>query len=188
MKKYTLEFYLEKLSELTPNQNNKKIIYKKKIQKSLNSTQKYFNDSKNVSSIEIKEYSFICVILKNLNFFRNNISLIKEINLFTDENIIIFEKIKSELINSDQFLNIESLDIDKNILEKIFKFASIKYILELNEKNEEKIVDLLTEIKRDLKNYELEKRIEELESKFSQDFNENTFNELKELKKLQKTN
>ena len=58
----------------------------------------------------------------------------------------------------------------------------------MNEKNEEKIIDLLSEIKRDLKNYELEKRIEELESKFSQDFNENTFNELKELKKLQKTN
>ena len=39
-----------------------------------------------------------------------------------------------------------------------------------------------------IKNYELEVRIEELEAKFSKDFNENTFNELKELKKLQKTN
>ena len=46
MKKYTLEFYLEKLSELTPNQNFKKKFYNNKIQKSLNSTQKYFNDSK----------------------------------------------------------------------------------------------------------------------------------------------
>ena len=69
MKKYTLEFYLEKLSELTPNQNFKKTFYNNKIQKSLNSTQKYFNDSKNISSIEIKEFSFICIILKNLNFF-----------------------------------------------------------------------------------------------------------------------
>ena len=39
-----------------------------------------------------------------------------------------------------------------------------------------------------MKNIELEKRIEELESKFSLDFNENTFNELKQLKKLQKIN
>ena len=36
---------------------------------------------------------------------------------------------------------------------------------------------------RDLKNYELEFRIQELESKFSKDLSENTFNELKELKK-----
>ena len=46
----------------------------------------------------------------------------------------------------------------------------------------------LDEIKRDLKHHELELRIEELETKFSKDFSENTFNELKELKKLQKTN
>ena len=188
MKKYTLEFYLDKLSELTPNQNFKKTFYKNKIQKSLNSTQKYFNDSKNISSIEIKEFSFICIILKNLNFFQNNLNLIKEVNLFTKENRLIFEKIRNELTNNEQVSNIETLDIDKNIIEKIFKFASIKYIVELNEKNEEKITDLLSEIKRDLKNYELEKRIEELESKFSKDFNENTFNELKELKKLQKIN
>ena len=31
-------------------------------------------------------------------------------------------------------------------------------------------------------------RIEELESKFAQDFSENTFNEIKELKKLQNIN
>ena len=44
------------------------------------------------------------------------------------------------------------------------------------------------EVKRDLKNYELESRIEELESKFSKDFSEQTFNELRELKKTQKIN
>ena len=44
------------------------------------------------------------------------------------------------------------------------------------------------EILRDIKNYELEFRIEELESKFSQDLSETTFNEIRELKKLQKIN
>jgi len=39
-----------------------------------------------------------------------------------------------------------------------------------------------------LKNHELEIRIEELESRFSKDLSEVTFNELKELKKLQKIN
>ena len=41
---------------------------------------------------------------------------------------------------------------------------------------------------RDIKNYELEFRIAELESKFSKDLSEATFNELKELKKRQKIN
>ena len=44
------------------------------------------------------------------------------------------------------------------------------------------------EIKRDLKSYELESRIKELESKFSKDFSEQTFKELRELKKSQKIN
>ena len=54
--------------------------------------------------------------------------------------------------------------------------------------DEQKIIDLFMEVKRDLKNYELESRIEELESKFSKDFSEQTFNELRELKKTQKIN
>ena len=52
----------------------------------------------------------------------------------------------------------------------------------------EKIFDLTEEIIRDLKNYELEFRIEELESKFSKNLSESTFNEIRELKKLQKIN
>ena len=47
---------------------------------------------------------------------------------------------------------------------------------------------LLDEIIKDLKNYELELRILDLESKFSKDFSETTFNEIKELKKSQKLN
>ena len=43
-------------------------------------------------------------------------------------------------------------------------------------------------ITRDLKNYELEFRIEELESKFAKDLSESTFNEIRELKKLQNIN
>jgi hypothetical protein len=83
---------------------------------------------------------------------------------------------------------VDDFKIDKQILEKVFKFSSIKYLLDVDNIYDNKIVEILDELKRDLKNYELEKRIEELESKFSQDFSENTFKELKELKKLQKIN
>ena len=59
-----------------------------------------------------------------------------------------------------------------------------------NKKNDEyDIIELLNDIIRDLKDYDLEFRIQELESKFSKDLSETTFNELqKELKKKQNIN
>ena len=54
IKKYVLEFFLDKINLLTPNsnKNNNKTFYKKA--KSLKSTQNYFNQTKNLSSIEIR--------------------------------------------------------------------------------------------------------------------------------------
>ena len=83
---------------------------------------------------------------------------------------------------------IKDLSIDSQLIDKIFKFASIKHILNNNQNNHDKIFDLFEEITRDLKNYELELRIEELESKFAKDLSESTFDEIKELKKLQNIN
>ena len=85
-------------------------------------------------------------------------------------------------------ITLEKLSLDQNIIEKITKFASIKYALKKIGENDEEKIELLQEIIRDIKNHELEIRIEELESKFSKDYNESTFNEIKELKKLQKIN
>ena len=67
-------------------------------------------------------------------------------------------------------------------------YASVKHIISKNLNDDNKILDIFSEIIQDLKNYELEQRIKELESKFSKDLNEDTFNQLKELKKLQKVN
>ena len=50
---------------------------------------------------------------------------------------------------------------------------AIKYILNKGELGESNMIEIFNEIRRDIKNYELEMRIEELESKFSNDFNEN---------------
>ena len=67
-------------------------------------------------------------------------------------------------------------------------YASVKHIISKNFDDDEKILEIFTEIIQDLKNYELEQRISDLESKFSKDLSEDTFNQLKELKKLQKIN
>ena len=73
-------------------------------------------------------------------------------------------------------------------MDKIIKFAPIKHILNNKNNDDNKVIELLEDISRDLMNYDLEFRIQELESKFSRDMSETTFNELKELKKKQNIN
>ena len=186
IKKYVLEDYLEKIHNLTPNTNERKYKFKPKA-RSLKSTQKFFNETKNLSYIEIKEYSFLYIVINSLALLQENLNLIQNVKLFSTENKLIFESILEKLFK-EKDITLEKLSLDQNIIEKITKFASIKYVLNKVEDNYEEKIELLNEIIRDIKNYELEIRIEELESKFSKDFNESTFNEIKELKKLQKIN
>ena len=127
------------------------------------------------------------LILNNLEIFQDNINLIEKIRLFTNENIIVYEAVLSKLKQKERFA-LSDLDIDNQLLDKIFKFASIKHILKNIKNDQEKLFELLQELSRDLKNYELELRIEELESKFSKDLSESTFNEIKKLKKRQNIN
>ena len=186
IKKYVLEYFLERVFSLTPNVNNKKKFIPKKT-RSLKLTQKYFNESKFISQIEIKEFSLLYLILNNLKIFQENFHLIENIKLFTNENKLVFEAVLSRL-KIDGVFTIDELLIDSQLIDKIFKFASIKHILNNNQNNHDKIFDLLEEIMKDLKNYELELRIEELESKFAKDLSESTFDEIRKLKKSQNIN
>ena len=187
IKKYVLEFFLEKISSLTPHSNvGKKQFYIKKI-KSLQSTQKHFNESKSLSGVELKEFSLLYLIMNNLEVFQENIHLIETIELFSDEGKLIFETLVTKLKIGEK-LTLQEIPIDPQIIEKIFKFASIKHILKNHQNDQNKIFELFEEISRDLKNYDLEFRIEELESKFSKDLSESTFNEIRELKKQKNIN
>ena len=126
-------------------------------------------------------------IYLDLQIVKENLHLIKNVKLFTKENKLIFENIFCRLDDGENFL-VDEISVDKELIDKIFRFASIKHILLNYKNNNSKVLELLEEIIRDLKNYELEFRIEELESKFSKDLSESTFNEIRELKKLQKIN
>jgi len=187
IKKYVLEFFLEKISSLTPHSNvGKKQFYTKKI-KSLQSTQKHFNESKLLSGVELKEFSLLYLIMNNLDLFQENIHMIENINLFSEENKLILETLITKL-KSGEKLTLDQIPIDPQLTEKIFKFASIKHILNHHQNDQNKMFELLEEVSRDLKNYDLEFRIEELESKFSKDLSESTFNEIRELKKQKNIN
>ncbi|MBD1135013.1 DNA primase [Pelagibacterales bacterium SAG-MED47] len=187
IKKYVLEYFLEKISELTPHTSKiRDNLYVKKT-KTLQTTKKYFNESKSLTGVELKEFSLLYLIINNLKLMQENIHLIENIKLFTEVNKQIFEKIIFK-IKLEKKTKIDDLEIDNQLIEKIIKFAPIKHILKnkLDSKND--VIELLEDINRDLINYDLEFRIKELESKFSKDMSEATFNELKDLKKKQNIN
>ena len=187
IKKYVLEYFLEKISDLTPHiSQNKKNFYFKKT-RSLEYTKKRFNDSQSLSGVELKEFSLLYLVMNNLNLLKENIELLENIKLFTDVNKQIFQKIISKLKSKEQITKNE-LGLDSQLIEKINKFAPIKHILKNKSENEHEVIELLEDINRDLINYDLEFRIQELESKFSKDLSEVTFNKLKELKKKQNIN
>ena len=187
IKKYVLEFFLEKISELTPYTSQIKTNFSYKNTKSLEKTKKFFFESKSLSGIELKEFSLLYLIINNLDLVSENINLIENVKLFTKVNLQIFEKILEKL-RSEKKVSINDLGIDNQLVEKIYKFAPIKHILKNKSGDDHAIIELLEDINRDLNNYDLEFRIQELESKFSKDLSETTFNELKELKKKQNIN
>ena len=187
IKKYVLEYFLEKISQLTPHTSQNKINYSVKKIRSLEKTKKHFNESQSLSGVELKEFSLLYLIMNNLKLMQEHIHLIENIKLFTEVNKQIFEKIILKLKSETQ-ISINELEIDIQLINKINKFAPIKHILKNKSDNEHDIIELLDDINRDLNNYDLEFRIQELESKFSKDLSETTFNELKELKKKQNIN
>ncbi len=187
VKKYTLEYFLEKVSELTPNINSKFSKNYIKSPKSLAKTKNYYNETKSLKSFEIKEFSFLYTLLAKPNLIHENLHLIDNVKLYSDENKQLFAEILNQSENLFN-LDIQKLNVDKNLINRVMNYASVKHIISKNLNNDQKILEIFTEIIQDLKNYELEQRISELESKFSKDMSENTFNEIKELKKQQKTN
>ena len=185
VKKYVLGFFLDQLSSFLPNKNffnSKK--YKTKYVKSLEITKNIYKETNKFTSNEIKEFSLLYLILNNLNFFYHRLDLLNDVLFFSKENKIIFQLIEQSLKNG----NYSDIDIDDKFLDNINKFATVKHIVKKNDENHSKLIEIFDDIKKDLKTYSLELRIQELESKFAEDFNQNTFDEIRRLKKEQNIN
>ena len=185
VKKYILGFFLDQLSNFLPSkakfmQNN----YKFKKVRSLEITKNIYKETQKFSSIEIKELSLLYIILNNLDFFYHRLDLLENLLFFSKENKILFQLIEQSLKSG----NYNDINIDENFLYNINKFATVKHIVKKNDDNHSKISEIFEDIKKDLKTYSLELRIQELESKFARDFNQNTFDEIRRLKKEQNIN
>ena len=185
VKKYMLGYFLESLAKHSPGtvfkNSNKTFIG---FNKPLDKTKKIFKDTENFSSVDIKEFSLIYIMLNNLNFFYQRSDLLENIKFYKKENGLIFDQI----LKCVKTGNLDDLQVDNQLLNQIEKYANIKHIVYKNDKDQSKIVEIFNDIKNELKTHDLELRIQELESKFAEDFNQNTFDEINRLKKEQNIN
>ncbi len=186
IKKYILDFFLGKISSLTPNLSKSKQFTIKHVA-SLNATKKIYNDSISITKEQLQEFSILYLIINNFDFFKKNFVILNDINFVTDEGIQVFSQLLKLLETKDE-LDLSKLPLDNDILERINKFASIKHISKNIERDENKISEIFFEMKKDLKNLLLDRQISQLESKFSEDMDQTTLDEIIELKKLQNNN
>ena len=186
IKKYVLDFFLGKISSLTPNLTKSKQQTIKHVA-SLSSTKKIYNEMEQFSKEQLQEFSMLYLIINNFNFFKKNLIIFNEVSFITNKSETVFYKL-SELAKSNEEIDSNLLPIDRDTLDKINKFASVKHISANIRGDDNKLKEIFIEMMADLKNLFLEKKILELESKFSENMDENTFNEIKQLKKLQNSN
>ncbi len=187
LKKYVLEDFLQKIKELTPiqtsKQNNNYLRFKKKKDyKILNETKIIHQKSKNLSKLQITEFSILFIILNYFHIASKRLGEISDIRFLSEKN----EDLKNIVVTS-----ISSGFEDEKLKSKInFKFNKI--IQEINEnsiiqmivKNKEdmNILELLDELIQDHKEQSNLKKIESLEQKLINNLDENSYSELIKLK------
>ena len=148
---------------------------------------KIYKDSITISKEQLQDFSILYLVINNFNFFKSNSILLTNLNFITTKGKEVLYQV-IEIIKSNDEINLDMLPIDKGMLEKINKFASVKHISKNIQRDENKLKEIFFEMKKDLKNLFLDKQIQELESKFSKDMDQSTLDEIIELKKLQNSN
>ena len=79
-----------------------------------------------------------------------NIHLIESVKLYSDENKQLFAEILNQSENLLN-LNVQKINVDKNLLNRVMNYASVKHIISKNFKDEEKILKFLLKLYKILK-------------------------------------
>ena len=182
LKKYILEKYLEKIRNLTPLQrfNNRKKVENYKI---LNETMKIAVAREHLTKEEIKEYSILYIMYNYPKIVSPRIEIFTDIQ-FSSNNL---NALKTELLNvisSGNFERNDMKNLDKNylnLINDINQNSVIKNIFMKKDDNQQ--VDLLNEILKELNEIKFSKKIDQLEEKLMDNFDEKSYSDLIELKK-----
>jgi len=181
LKKYILEHYLEKIRNLTPLQQAGK---KKKINnyRILNETKKIAVAKEHLTKEEIKEYSILYIMCNYPKIISPRVEIFEDIK-FSSESL---NRLKSELLLliSEEKLDEKNLaNFEKkysNLINNINQNVVIKNIFLKKDENQQ--IELLNEILKELNEIKFSKKIENLEKKLIENFDEKSYSDLMELK------
>ena len=185
--KYFLDNFTRRINELTPNLilRNKNFSKLNKISNPLQQTKDIYKQRDKFEEKELKEFSILFLVIKNLDIFRKNIELFSEIT-FSKNIMNEFKKKLIEYLISEKFferktLLLEDFDVKfKDLINLINANAPVKIIH--NNKNEQEIISTFNEIINETKKIDLRKKIEFLEDKVSVNLDENLYSELLSLR------
>ena len=157
VRKYTKEFFLNKLNQLTPLTNKKQKINFRIYREAepLRTTKEIFLKKKNYKEVELKEFSILYLIINNLNIFEKKIELLSEIKLYT-KNCVEFlngliDFLTSNKTNQPNYFE-EKFKQTKyyNLITNINTYAPAKFIKKIKKDDNEMLL-IFEEINNDLK-------------------------------------
>jgi DNA primase len=187
LKKYVLEDFLEKIKKLTPIQTSRqKYNYIKFNQKKnyqiLKETKLLHQKKKNLSKIQIIEFSILFIIINYFEIAYQKIEELSEIEFLSEKNESLKNTIINELSNTQNEHEIRKKINDeyKELSEEIKVNSNIKMFEK--DKADEDILELLNDLVVNFKEQVNLKKIESLEKKLINNLDENSYLELIKLK------
>ena len=187
LKKYVLENFLEKINSLTPIQTSRNnythlLFKKKKDFKILKETKILHQKRKNLSKIQIIEFSILFVILNFYKIACEKINELKNLQFLSEKNESLKNILISLLSEGADKAEIQSkINVEfEKLVEEIKENSNIQLIIK--DKNDDKIMELLNELILDFREQTNLRKIETLEKKLINNLDENSYSELIKLK------
>ena len=187
LKKYVLEDFLEKIKKLTPIQTSSRDynyygFKKKKDFRILNETKVLHQKKKDLSKIQIIEFSILFIILNHLEIASEKLEDLSKIEFISETN----QSLKNDLISlisdgTDKKTIFSKINSSyNNIIKELNENSNIKIIA--RKKTSQDILDLIDELLQDHNDQGSLKKIESLEKKLINNLDESSYSELIKLK------
>ena len=187
LKKYVLEEFLEKLNKLTPIQSSRKNYRYTNFKKTkdhhiLKETKLLYQKRKDLSKIQIIEFSILFIILNYFDIASKKIEKLSEIEFLAEKNESLKNLVITSLTDGDNqnVINSKINTSYENIIKEINENSNIQIIIK--NKNDQDVTSLLEELIEDHKEQSNLRKIESLEQKLINNLDESSYSELIKLK------
>ena len=155
---------------------------KKKDYRVLKETKLLHQKRKDLSRIQIIEFSILFIILNYLDIASKKLEDLSEIEFLSEKNEGLKKEISTNIIegNDKEVINKKINNNYDKIIEEINENSNIQIIVK--NKNDDEVLNLLDELLKDHKEQSNLRKIESLEQKLINNLDENSYSELIKLK------